>query len=159
MPIPDFQSLFIPILRVLQDSQEHHLPEVRERLVHDLQLSPEDLAEKLKSGQGLFVNRVAWAFVHLKRVEAVSSASRGAATYAASAQAFNFNQSFNQISSTLQGLGSIFEAPSFNYFNGTIHSPVYPEWNLQIQRDLGGSYALILAYNGRLLGRVRPRRS
>ena len=42
----------------------------------------------------------------------------------------------------------IFEAPSFNYFNGTIHSPVYQEWNLQIQRDLGGSYALILAYNG-----------
>ncbi len=72
----------------------------------------------------------------------------GAATYAASAKSFNINQSFNQISSTLQGLGAIFEAPSFNYFNGTIHSPVYQEWNLQIQRDLGGSYALILAYNG-----------
>jgi hypothetical protein len=72
----------------------------------------------------------------------------GAATFRASAQAFNINESFNQISSTLQGLGSIFEAPSFNYFNGTIHSPVYQEWNLQIQRDLGGSYALILAYNG-----------
>ncbi|MGC9947232.1 MAG: carboxypeptidase regulatory-like domain-containing protein [Bryobacteraceae bacterium] len=72
----------------------------------------------------------------------------GAATYAASAKSFNINQSFNQISSTLQGLGSIFEAPSFNYFNGTIHSPVYQEWNLQIQRDLGRSYALILAYNG-----------
>jgi hypothetical protein len=72
----------------------------------------------------------------------------GAATYMASAQSFNINQSFNQISSTLQGLGSIFEAPSFNYFNGTIHSPVYQEWNLQIQRDLGKSYALILAYNG-----------
>ena len=72
----------------------------------------------------------------------------GAATYAASAQSFNLNQSFNQISNTLQGLGSIFEAPSFNYFNGTIHSPVYQEWNLQIQRDLGRSYALILAYNG-----------
>ncbi len=72
----------------------------------------------------------------------------GAATFAASAQSFNINQSFNQISTALQGLGSIFEAPSFNYFNGTIHSPVYQEWNLQIQRDLGGSYALILAYNG-----------
>jgi hypothetical protein len=72
----------------------------------------------------------------------------GAATFATSANAFNVNQSFNQISSTLQGLGSVFEAPSFNYFNGTLHSPVYQEWNLQIQRDLGGSYALILAYNG-----------
>ncbi|MGO4885432.1 MAG: carboxypeptidase regulatory-like domain-containing protein [Bryobacteraceae bacterium] len=72
----------------------------------------------------------------------------GAATFRASAQAFNLNESFNQISSTLQGLGSIFEAPSFSYFNGTLHSPVYQEWNLQIQRDLGGSYALILAYNG-----------
>jgi hypothetical protein len=72
----------------------------------------------------------------------------GAATFTASAQSFNLNQSFNQLSSNLQGLGSIFEAPSFNYFNGTIHSPVYQEWNLQIQRDLGGSYALIVAYNG-----------
>jgi hypothetical protein len=72
----------------------------------------------------------------------------GAATFRASAQAFNLNESFNQISSTLQGLGSIFEAPSFNYFNGTLHSPVYQEWNLQIQRDLGRSYALVIAYNG-----------
>src|SRR5450755_800940 len=72
----------------------------------------------------------------------------GAATYAASAQSFNLNKSFNQISTELKGLGSIFAAPSFNYFNGTIHSPVYQEWNLQIQRDLGKSYALILAYNG-----------
>lgn len=72
----------------------------------------------------------------------------GAATFAASAQAFNLNESFNQISAALQRLGSIFEPPSFNYFNGTIHSPVYQEWNLQIQRDLGRSYALILAYNG-----------
>ena len=72
----------------------------------------------------------------------------GAATYTASAQSFNLNKSFNQISTALQSLGSIFEAPSFNYFNGTIHSPVYQEWNLQIQRDLGRSYALILAYNG-----------
>ncbi|MGA2137021.1 MAG: hypothetical protein ABSH50_32415, partial [Bryobacteraceae bacterium] len=72
----------------------------------------------------------------------------GAAIYAASAQSFNINKSFNQISAELQSLGSVFEAPSFNYFNGTIHSPVYQEWNLQIQRDLGKSYALILAYNG-----------
>jgi hypothetical protein len=72
----------------------------------------------------------------------------GAATFRASAQAFNLNESFNQISSTLQGLGTLFEAPAFNYFNGTLHSPVYQEWNLQIQRDLGRSYALIVAYNG-----------
>ncbi len=72
----------------------------------------------------------------------------GAAIYAASAQSFNINKSYNQISASLQALGSVFEAPSFNYFNGTIHSPVYQEWNLQIQRDLGRSYALILAYNG-----------
>ncbi len=72
----------------------------------------------------------------------------GAATFAASANAFNLNESFNQISNTLSGLGSVFTPPAFTYFNGTIHSPVWYEWNFQIQRDLGGSYAVILGYNG-----------
>ena len=72
----------------------------------------------------------------------------GAATFRASANAFNLNESYNQIATTLQGLGSVFQAPAFSYFNGTVHSPVYQEWNLQIQRDLGRSFALILAYNG-----------
>ncbi len=72
----------------------------------------------------------------------------GAALFSSSAANFNINESYNQISNTLSGLGSLFEAPSFTYFNGTIHSPVYQEWNFQIQRDLGGSYAVILAYNG-----------
>jgi len=72
----------------------------------------------------------------------------GAAEFANSSAAFNVNKSFNQISSELAGFGAQFSPPSFTYFNGTIHSPVYQEWNVQVQRDLGGSYALILAYNG-----------
>jgi restriction system protein len=77
MAIPDFQSLFAPTLQVLADGQEHTVHQIREQLVGDLQLSPDDLAEKLKSGQGVFVNRVAWALVHLKRAGAVVSTGKG----------------------------------------------------------------------------------
>jgi len=61
MAIPDFQTLMLPVLRILADGAEHPVSEIRERIAKDLTLTPEELAEKLKNGNGLFTNRVAWA--------------------------------------------------------------------------------------------------
>lgn len=72
----------------------------------------------------------------------------GAAAFANSAAAFNINESYSQISDALAAFGARFNAPSFTYFNGTIHSPEWQEWNLQVQRDLGGSMAVVLNYTG-----------
>ena len=61
MAVPDFQSLLVPILRVLADGQPHKNADIREQLARQLQLTEADLAEKLPSGtQTKFANRVAW---------------------------------------------------------------------------------------------------
>jgi hypothetical protein len=72
----------------------------------------------------------------------------GAAVWSASANAFNISQSYNQISSELSALGSLFEAPSVTAIIGKIHSPQWQEWSLQVQRQLTSSTALIVAYAG-----------
>jgi restriction system protein len=47
MPVPDFQSFFIPVLRLLSHGNERSTAELRERIARDLQLTPEDLSQKL----------------------------------------------------------------------------------------------------------------
>jgi hypothetical protein len=74
--------------------------------------------------------------------------SGGASIWAASANAFSISQSYNQISSALTALGSLFEAPNVTAIDGTIHSPQFQEWNLQIQRQLTNSTALTVSYVG-----------
>ncbi len=59
----------LPVLRLTSDGAEHSMAEMREHLAAEFKLTPEDLAEKQKSGSGSFANRLAWAVVNLKRVE------------------------------------------------------------------------------------------
>ena len=72
----------------------------------------------------------------------------GAGIWGASANAFSVSESYNQISSALTSLGSLFEAPSVTAIDGRIRSPQWQEWNLQIQRQLTNSTALIVNYVG-----------
>ena len=72
----------------------------------------------------------------------------GAATWAASAAAFSLSSSYNQISSALHALGSVFAAPAVTSFPSTMHTPETSEWNFSIQRQFGNSYALNLSYVG-----------
>jgi len=72
----------------------------------------------------------------------------GAAIWNASAHAFNIQQSYSQLSASLAGLGSLFSAPSFTSIVGTVHAPMWEEWNFQIQRQLASSMALIVNYVG-----------
>jgi hypothetical protein len=72
----------------------------------------------------------------------------GPAVWAASANAFNVSDSYNQISSELSALGSLFAAPSVTAIIGKVRSPQWQEWSLQVQRQLTSSTALIVAYAG-----------
>lgn len=65
MPIPDSQTLLLPVLRVLEDGVEHTSEEIRERLKAQFEIAPHELLQKHKNGTPVFHNRVAWALAHL----------------------------------------------------------------------------------------------
>jgi len=78
MPVPDFQSLMLPLLRLSVDGQEHSLAEARDALASEFRLSDADLEELLPSGrQSKFSNRVAWAKSYLQQAGLVVSPRRG----------------------------------------------------------------------------------
>lgn len=78
MPIPDFQSIMLPFLKTLGDDQERTMKDMALILAKEFQLSEEELAELLPSGQQrVFTNRVAWAKAHLKMGGLVDNPSRG----------------------------------------------------------------------------------
>ncbi len=72
----------------------------------------------------------------------------GAAIWAASAQAFNINDTYTQIASAMHALGSTFAAPSVTGIIGTFHAPEWQEWNLQLQQQINNSLVLVMNYVG-----------
>jgi hypothetical protein len=48
----------------------------------------------------------------------------------------------------MKALGAVFSAPAVIGINGTIHSPQWQEWNLQIQRQITPSAVLVVNYVG-----------
>src|SRR4051794_35700045 len=78
MPIPDFQSLMLPLLEALSEGQEQPIHEVTDRLADRFALTEEERRQKLTSGNNrVFVNRVAWAKAHLKAAGLIDNPSRG----------------------------------------------------------------------------------
>lgn len=78
MPIPDFQALMAPILRVLEGQHEIQHGDLRDSLGAELRLTPTELAETLPSGRQLaFDNRVRWATFHLRKAGLIECPRRG----------------------------------------------------------------------------------
>lgn len=66
--IPDYQDLMFPLLKLLEDGQEHSLGEAIETLASNFQMTDEERKELLPSGkQARFDNRVGWARTYLKK--------------------------------------------------------------------------------------------
>lgn len=78
MPIPDFQTVMLPLLVHLTDGKEHSNPQTLKALAEHFQLSEDELAQRLPSGlQAVFNNRVAWAKSHLKAAGLIDWPRRG----------------------------------------------------------------------------------
>ena len=78
MPVPDFQSLMLPVLQALVDGKNIHVRDVRERVASAEGLTDKDLQEMLPSGrQRAFANRVGWALSYLLRAALVERVQRG----------------------------------------------------------------------------------
>jgi restriction system protein len=78
MAVPDFQSFFKPLLDIASDGKEHSMQEARDAIAKAMNLSPEEIAERLPSGtQTKFDNRVAWAKSYFIQAKVLSSPKRG----------------------------------------------------------------------------------
>lgn len=77
MPIPDFQTLMLPVLKLAGDGQEHTSAEAVESLAQQFQLSDEERGQLLQNGQPRFNNRVGWATTYLKEAGLLQSPGRG----------------------------------------------------------------------------------
>ena len=77
MPIPDYQSLMLPVLQTAQDG-EVRISSVVASLADKLRMNAEELATLLPSGkQTLFTNRVHWAKTYLGKAGLIESTRRG----------------------------------------------------------------------------------
>lgn len=75
--IPDYQSLMLPILRLLSDRQEYKYREIIEKMALEFQVSDDERKVLLASGnQAIFDNRVGWAKTYLKKAGLLDSPKR-----------------------------------------------------------------------------------
>ncbi len=67
MPVPDYQSLMLPVLKIALGG-EVRIRDAVDNLADQLEMSESDRAEVLPSGkQTVFANRVHWAKTYLKQ--------------------------------------------------------------------------------------------
>lgn len=78
MPIPDYQTLMLPLLRLAGDSEEHRFRDAIEQLASEFSLTDEERGTMLPSGTApVFDNRVGWARTYLKQAALLESRKRG----------------------------------------------------------------------------------
>lgn len=77
MAIPDFQSIFLPLLELAGDGQNHRVSDTVDTLALRFSLTTDDMNELLPSGtQPRFRNRVNWAATHLRKAGLLESPKR-----------------------------------------------------------------------------------
>jgi restriction system protein len=78
MPIPDYQTLMLPVLRFAGDGREHSRRETIEALAQEFNLSEDERRESLPSGkQPVFDNRVDWARTYLRKARLLDTTRNG----------------------------------------------------------------------------------
>ncbi|QKZ14526.1 restriction endonuclease [Spirosoma sp. KUDC1026] len=77
MPIPDYQSAMLPLLKLVADGREYKFNDLVETLSSQYKLTEEEKSELLPSGQTfLFGNRIGWARTYLKKAGLLDSPKR-----------------------------------------------------------------------------------
>ncbi len=78
MPVPDYQSIMLPLLQLAGDKQPHRFRAAVEGLAKHFNLSLDERKELLPSGkQPTFDNRVGWARTYMTNAGLLSSPKRG----------------------------------------------------------------------------------
>ncbi len=77
MPIPDYQTLMLPVLRLAAEG-ETRVADASERIADDLGLTLDERDELLPSGrQRLLHNRIYWAKFYMIKAGMIASPARG----------------------------------------------------------------------------------
>jgi len=78
MPIPDFQSIMLPLLKFAEDEKEHSIREAINYISRFFQLTNQERKELLASGQQTVIaNRTGWARTYLKKAGLLEYSKRG----------------------------------------------------------------------------------
>jgi restriction system protein len=78
MAVPDYQSLMLPLLKMVSDRQEHSLSVLVDALAMQLKLTDDDKKEMLPSGRKTkFYDRIGWARTYMKMAGLLESTGRG----------------------------------------------------------------------------------
>ena len=78
MPIPDYQTLMLPLLRFYADGNVHPLKDAAESIAREYGLTKEELRQLLPSGlQPTFNNRVSWARTYMAKAGLLATVKRG----------------------------------------------------------------------------------
>jgi hypothetical protein len=78
MPIPDYQTLMLPVLRLLADGAEHTAGSAIEALSDEFQLTSAEREQLVGSQRiGLMASRVHWAMTYLAQAGLANPSSRG----------------------------------------------------------------------------------
>jgi hypothetical protein len=67
----------LPLLKLASDGQQHTLAEAVEQMAKEFQLSNDDQAELLQSGQSRLYNRIGWATTFLKKARLLQRVAPG----------------------------------------------------------------------------------
>jgi len=78
MPIPDYQTVMLPLLQLTADQKEHSMQDAMDKLAQQFNLSEAEISQLLPSArQRIFYNRVGWAQTYLKKAGALAAPRRG----------------------------------------------------------------------------------
>ena len=111
MPIPDYQSIMLPLLKFSSDKNEHAYQDAVAALSKEFELTEQEKKDLLPSGQqAIFDNRVGWAKTYLLKAELLESSKRA-----------HFNI-------TKKGLDLLRETPSIKKIDVKLLSSRYPSF-------------------------------
>jgi len=78
MPIPDYQTVMLPLLNLAADAKDHHVRDAINALANQFKLTEEERKELLPSGvDRVFDNRIGWARTYLKKAGLIEYPKRG----------------------------------------------------------------------------------
>lgn len=78
MPVPDFQTIMLPLLKLTGDGAEHTLSGSVQAMAEEFHLSSEERAQSLPhANQTAIYNRVAWASSYLRYAALLAATGRG----------------------------------------------------------------------------------